>query len=81
MREYAVRQIVLADNALRTSLAAYAASETLKAAAQTNFDAALSSLVADGTQGLVVSSDGMFLAHRQQLVDTTIRHRLPAIFA
>jgi hypothetical protein len=48
---------------------------------RTNFDAALSSLVADGTQGLVVSSDGTFLAHRQQLVDTTIRHRLPAIFA
>src|SRR3954454_3024792 len=48
---------------------------------ETNFDAALSSLVADGTQGLVVSSDGTFLAHRQQLVDTTIRHRLPTIFA
>jgi putative ABC transport system substrate-binding protein len=48
---------------------------------ETNFDDALSRLVAAGTQGLVVSSDGIFLAHRQQLVDSTIRHRLPAIFA
>jgi putative ABC transport system substrate-binding protein len=48
---------------------------------ETNLDGALSSLIAAGTQGLVVSSDGVFLAHRQQLVDATIRHRLPAIFA
>ena len=37
----AVRQIVLADNALRTSLSAYAASNALNSAAQTTFDAAL----------------------------------------
>jgi outer membrane protein len=41
VREDAVRQIVLADNALRTSLAAYSAAQALKAAAQTNFDSAL----------------------------------------
>jgi outer membrane protein len=41
VREDAVRQIVLADNALRTSLTAYAASESLETAAQTTFDAAL----------------------------------------
>jgi outer membrane protein len=41
VREDAVRQIVLGDNALHTSLAAYAASQTLKAAAQTTFDSAL----------------------------------------
>lgn len=39
--EDAVRQIVLADNALHTSLSAYAASQTLEAAAQTTFDSAL----------------------------------------
>ena len=44
---------------------------------ETNFDEALSNLVAAGTQGLVVSSDGIFLAHRQQLIDSTIKHRLP----
>ena len=41
VQEDAVRQIALADNALRTSLAAYAASESLEIAAQTTFDAAL----------------------------------------
>jgi outer membrane protein len=42
VREEAVRQIVFADNALNTSLSAYAASQSLAAAAQTTFDAALS---------------------------------------
>jgi outer membrane protein len=37
----AVRQIVLADNALRTSLSAYTASTTLASATQTTFDSAL----------------------------------------
>ena len=41
VREDAVRQIVLADNALHTSLSAYAASQTLETAAQTTFDSAL----------------------------------------
>ena len=41
VREDAVRQIVLADNALRTSLSAHGASEALRSAAPTTFDAAL----------------------------------------
>jgi outer membrane protein len=41
VREDAVRQIALADNALRTSLSAYIASQSLATAAQTTFDAAL----------------------------------------
>ena len=41
VRDDAVRQIVLADNALRTSLSAYSASRTLEAAAQTTFNSAL----------------------------------------
>jgi outer membrane protein TolC len=40
-RDDAVRQIVLADNALHTSLSAYEAAEALRAAAQTTFDATL----------------------------------------
>ena len=40
VQEQAVRQIVLADNALRTSLSTHAASQTLEAAAQTTFDSA-----------------------------------------
>ncbi len=43
VRDDAVRQIAMADNALRTSLAAHAASESLSAAARTTFDAALAS--------------------------------------
>jgi outer membrane protein len=42
-RNDAVRQLVVADNALRTSLAAYSASNALAAAAQTTFDSALAS--------------------------------------
>jgi len=41
VRENAVHQIVVADNALQTSLSAYTASESLAIAAQTTFDAAL----------------------------------------
>jgi outer membrane protein len=41
VRDDAVRQIVLADNTLHTSLSAYSASEALAAAARTTFDAAL----------------------------------------
>jgi outer membrane protein len=40
IQEQAVRQIVIADNALRTSLATYAASQALESAAQTTFDSA-----------------------------------------
>jgi outer membrane protein len=42
-RNDAVRQLVVADNALRTSLSAYSASNALSAAAQTTFDSALAS--------------------------------------
>jgi outer membrane protein len=41
VRDDAVRQIVLADNALRTGPSAHSASEALLSAAQTTFDAAL----------------------------------------
>ncbi len=40
-REEAVRQVVVAENGLRTSLAAYSAATTLTTAAQTTFEAAL----------------------------------------
>jgi outer membrane protein TolC len=41
VQDDAVRQIVLADNALHTSLSAYAASRALETPAQTTFDSAL----------------------------------------
>lgn len=43
VRQDAVRQVAVADNALRTSLSAHAASRVLTEAAQTTFDAALAS--------------------------------------
>ena len=43
IRQDAVRQIVLADNALHTALQSYSASQALAAAAQTTFDSALNS--------------------------------------
>ena len=43
IRQDAVRQIVLADNALHTALQSYTASEALVAAAQKTFDSALNS--------------------------------------
>jgi outer membrane protein len=42
-RNDAVRQLVVADNALRTSLSSYSASNALVAAAQTTFESALAS--------------------------------------
>ncbi len=42
VRDEAVREIVLADNAVHTSLSAYSAAEALRTATQTTFDAALS---------------------------------------
>ena len=41
-RDEATRQVVGAENALQTSLAAYSASQALAAAAQTSYDAASS---------------------------------------
>ena len=42
-RNDAVRELVVADNALRASLSAYSAANALAAAAQTTFDSALAS--------------------------------------
>jgi len=47
VREDAVQQIVLADNALRTGLSAYAASGALVSVAQTTFDTALTAYRSD----------------------------------
>lgn len=41
VKEEAVRQIVVADNTLRTSLSAYSAARSLATVAQTTFDAAM----------------------------------------
>ncbi len=61
-KEEAVRQIVAAENALRTSLAAHDASSSLVSAAQTTFDAALGAYRSD-----VGSITDVTLAHTQLL--------------
>ena len=45
-----------------------------------NFDSVLAVLAANGVQGLVVTSDGIYVAHRNALAESAIKHRLPAIF-
>ncbi|WP_213959125.1 TolC family protein [Variovorax sp. dw_954] len=68
IREEAVRQIVLADNALRTSLAAHDASKALVSAAQTTFDAALGAY-----RGGVGSITDVNLAETQLLLARNVR--------
>ncbi len=62
VKEEAVRQIVIADNALRTSLAAHDAADALLAAAQTTYDAALAAY-----RHGVGSSTDVLAAERQLL--------------
>ena len=39
----------------------------------------IATLAANGAQGLVVTSDGSYIARRKQLAEQAINHRLPAI--
>jgi len=48
---------------------------------ETSFDGVLAALIANGAQGLIVTSDGVYIAHREALAASTLKHRLPAIFA
>jgi putative tryptophan/tyrosine transport system substrate-binding protein len=47
---------------------------------ETDLDRALAGLAANRVQGLAVASDGIFIAHRKELAESAIRHRLPTIF-
>jgi putative ABC transport system substrate-binding protein len=46
-----------------------------------NLDGMLAALAAHGAQGLVVTSDGIYVALSKELAEGAINHRLPAIFA
>jgi putative ABC transport system substrate-binding protein len=48
---------------------------------ENNLDSALAALAVQGAQGLVVTSDGVYVAERKALAEGAIKHRLPAIFA
>jgi len=45
-----------------------------------NFQSVIAALAANGAQGLIVASDGTYIAHREALAESAIKHRLPAIF-
>ncbi len=46
-----------------------------------NLDSVLAALAAYGAQGLVVTSDGVYVALSKELAEGANKHRLPAIFA
>jgi putative ABC transport system substrate-binding protein len=48
---------------------------------ENNLDSAVAALAAHGEQGLVVSSDGVYVALGKNIAESAIKHRLPAIFA
>ena len=47
---------------------------------ENNLDSALAALAVQGAQGLVVTSDGVYVAQGKALAEGAIKHRLPAIF-
>ena len=46
-----------------------------------NLDSAIAALAKNGAQGLVVTSDGVYVALGKPLAESAIKHRLPGIFA
>jgi putative ABC transport system substrate-binding protein len=49
-------------------------------AAPAGVDAAIAAAAAAGADGLVVALDGVYVARREEIADSTIKHRMPAIF-
>jgi putative ABC transport system substrate-binding protein len=47
---------------------------------ESNLESAMDAITARGLQGLVVTSDGIYVAHAKMLADRSIRDRLPAMF-
>ena len=48
---------------------------------ENNLDSAIAALAKNGAHGLVVTSDGVYVAHGKSLAESAIKHRLPGIFA
>jgi putative ABC transport system substrate-binding protein len=49
-------------------------------AAPTDIDAAIAAAALGGAGGLVIAFDGVYVAHRAEIADSAIKHRMPAIF-
>ena len=48
---------------------------------ESNLESAVAALASNGAQGLIVTSDGIYIAHREALALSAIKHNLPTIFA
>ena len=48
---------------------------------ENNLDSAIGALAKNGAHGLVVTSDGVYVAYGKPLAESAIKHRLPGIFA
>ena len=48
---------------------------------ENNLDSAIAALAKNGAHGLVVTSDGVYVARGKPLAESAIKHRLPGIFA
>jgi putative tryptophan/tyrosine transport system substrate-binding protein len=48
---------------------------------ENNLDSAIGGLAKNGAHGLVVTSDGVYVAHGKPLAESALKHRLPGIFA
>jgi putative tryptophan/tyrosine transport system substrate-binding protein len=48
---------------------------------ENNLDSTLAALAKNDAHGLVVTSDGVYVAHGKLLAESAIKHRLPGIFA
>jgi putative tryptophan/tyrosine transport system substrate-binding protein len=48
---------------------------------ENNLDSAIAALAAHGAQGLIVTSDGVYVALGKNIAESAIKHRLPAISA
>jgi putative tryptophan/tyrosine transport system substrate-binding protein len=48
---------------------------------ENDLDSRIAALAAHGAQGLIVTSDGVYVALGEKIAESAIRHRLPTIFA
>ena len=67
------RSVEVAAKSLDVTLEYFEADES-------NLDSTLAAMVADGAQGLVVTSDGVYVALGKDIAERAINYRLPTIF-
>jgi putative ABC transport system substrate-binding protein len=68
------------EQALRAAAHSLKIELEITEADESNLESVLDSLAARGQQGLIVTSDGIYVAQAKVLAERTIKHRLPAMF-